>query len=614
MRQPQVQQDWPELAALRRAWSGYPPAPDLRHLLKGEVLEDARRVASLVALDLEQRRRLNLPADFDHYRQVLPPAQLAAGAPAAGEIIRMAVWRGAEPQSLLRMLGESYASDIRRAEIAYSAMPSSLAATAGATASSLSQATPPAAEPSAGAGAPGGPAGEAPPSAAGALPPRLGHYELLEEIGRGGMGVVYKARDDRLDRIVALKMITMGPLASTSLIARFYREAQAAAQLNHPHIVPVHDFGCENGYHYFAMGYVEGRSLADRLTEGVVAPRHAAELICKVSGAIAYAHAQGVIHRDLKPGNIMIDRRGEVLVTDFGLAMRLGEDDHLTHTGDVMGTPAYMAPEQARGETQRVGAAADVYALGSLMYHMLTGRAPFQAASRHETIRQVIEEDLVPPRRLNPAVDRQLDLICCTALQKEPRHRFPSAQAMGDDLDRYLRGEPIRVRSVSLWERFKLWVRRPERIRDAGAYAMFLSIVLTIWVLHGIGAILIGWPRPLGPEAIWNLVLTGAFFFFPCLLTGWWVMQKRLTGIVTGLLLWSTILGGTTTFLLGVERFFIVSASMGGVYDSPVVYAPTFTLVGILALLACIGHVLALIAYRANRERLQRLQSTRRTR
>jgi serine/threonine-protein kinase len=277
----------------------------------------------------------------------------------------------------------------------------------------------------------------------------MGDYELLEEIARGGMGVVFKARQISLNRIVAVKMILAGLLATKADHERFHSEAQAAALLDHPNILPVFEVGEHEGQHYFSMGYVDGQSLATRLAEGPLPPKEAAELVAMVAEAVEYAHRQGVIHRDIKPSNILIDSKGRPRVTDFGLAKRVGapgtpgRGSELTATGQVLGTPSYMAPEQAAGQINAVGPAADVYSLGALLYAALAGRPPFQAATSLETLQQVLEREPVALRQLNPGVPRDLETIVLKCLEKAVPRRYATAQALVEDLRRYLEGRPL---------------------------------------------------------------------------------------------------------------------------------------------------------------------------
>lgn len=293
-----------------------------------------------------------------------------------------------------------------------------------------------------------------------AFEPRdYGDYELLEELGRGGMGVVYKAWQKDLDRIVALKMILRGDLASPADLARFRAEAEAAAQLHHPHIVPVYEVGEIDGRPFFSMKLIEGTTLSRKLADGPLPSRTAAEMLAPICRAIADAHRRGVLHRDLKPSNILIDNEGLTYVTDFGLAKRVKTDlsdshaaglQSLTQSGAILGTPSYMAPEQAAGNRGEVSTSSDIYSLGAILYVMLTGRPPFQAESAVDTVLMVLEQDVVPPRMLNPRVDSDLEMIALKCLQKPQDLRYATADALADDLEAYLANEPISARSTHL--------------------------------------------------------------------------------------------------------------------------------------------------------------------
>jgi WD40 repeat protein/tRNA A-37 threonylcarbamoyl transferase component Bud32 len=308
----------------------------------------------------------------------------------------------------------------------------------------------------------------------------FGDYELLEEIARGGMGVVFKARQVSLNRIVAVKMVLAGILATKADRDRFHAEAQAAALLDHPNIVPVYEVGEFEGQHYFSMGYVDGQSLAARLAEGPLPPKEAAELVATVAEAVEYAHRQGVIHRDIKPSNIVIDCQGRPRVTDFGLAKRVDSGSDLTATGQVLGTPSYMPPEQAAGQINAVGPAADVYALGALLYTSLAGRPPFQAATPFETLQQVIDQEPVAMRQLNAAVPRDLETIVLKCLEKSVPRRYSSAQALADDLRRYLGARPIVARPVGRWERAWRWCRRNPVVASLSSTAALLLITVAV--------------------------------------------------------------------------------------------------------------------------------------
>ncbi len=297
------------------------------------------------------------------------------------------------------------------------------------------------------------------------------------------MGVVYKARQLSLGRTVALKMILRGELASPAELARFQAEAQAVARLDHPHIVPVYEVGEHEGQAYFTMKYVSGTTLARRLAEGPTSAAEAATLLKPVCEAIHYAHQRGVLHRDLKPSNILIDRDGRSLVTDFGLAKRIEGDSRLTSTGAIIGTPCHMAPEQAAGRRGQVGPASDVYSLGTILYQMLTGRPPFQAASPVDTVLLLLEQDPLPPRLLNARADRELEMIALKCLQKPPELRYQTAQALADDLRAFLADEPIAARSGLFSQVIARWFRETHHatiLENWGVLWMWHSLVLLV--------------------------------------------------------------------------------------------------------------------------------------
>ncbi len=313
-------------------------------------------------------------------------------------------------------------------------------------------------------------------------------YEVLGLLGKGGMGVVYKARQLSLDRIVALKMILHAEHAGLAERQRFQAEAEAAARLQHPHIVQVFEVGTHEGLPFLTLEYCPGGSLAQRL-DGTPWPiRESAHLVETLAGAAQAAHAARVIHRDLNPANVLLSATGQPKITDFGLAKLLGEQGR-TQTGAVVGTPSYMAPEQASGKAKEVGPAADIYALGVILYELLTGRPPFKAATPLDTILQVVSEEPAPVRRLRPQVPRDLATICHNCLERDPARRYASAGALAEDLRHFLAGEPIRARPISRWERGWKWARRrpAATIASAASAVALVCLIVLMTVLCRVG-------------------------------------------------------------------------------------------------------------------------------
>ncbi len=298
-------------------------------------------------------------------------------------------------------------------------------------------------------------------------------YEILEELGRGAMGVVYRARHLRLNRLVALKMILAGEHAGPEERARFRSEAEAAARLQHPNIVQIHEVDEHNGRPYIALEFVEGGSLDGKDIPMPMPERQAAQLLETLARAMIAAHQRGIVHRDLKPANVLLASDGTPKITDFGLAKLLdGESGH-TQTGSILGTPSYMAPEQAAGKTHEIGPAADLYALGAILYELLTGRPPFRAATPMATLHQVLTLMPVPPRHLLPELSRDLETICLKCLEKEPHKRYSNAEALAEDLRRFLAGQPVRARPVGEAERLWRWGRRNPMV--ASLLAMLIA-------------------------------------------------------------------------------------------------------------------------------------------
>src|SRR6516225_2414070 len=319
--------------------------------------------------------------------------------------------------------------------------------------------------------------------------PQIPGYDVEAVLGQGGVGVVFGARDLRLGRPVAIKMLLAGAYAGPHERERFQREAEAVAGLCHANIVQIYEVGDHEGRPYFTMEFVDGGSLAQKLGATPQPVRWAAELVASLAEAVSVAHRAGIVHRDLKPGNILLTAEGTPKISDFGLARRLKGEGDLTWTGTVVGTPSYMAPEQASDTAGPVGPATDVYGLGAVLYEILTGRPPFRGGSALETVRKVLSEEPVPPSQLNPHVPRDLETVCLKCLQKEPHRRYTSAVALADDLRRYLLGEVVEARPVGPLERAGKWIRRNKWVASLSAAAVFTLVAGTVVsLLFGIEA------------------------------------------------------------------------------------------------------------------------------
>jgi len=301
---------------------------------------------------------------------------------------------------------------------------------------------------------------EARRSAAPGIGSRIGDYVLEAPLGEGGMGIVYRARQSSLNRIVALKMLPFGRFSPDAHLKRFRAEAEAIARLRHPNIVTIYEVGEHDGQPFFSMEYVDGSDLAKVIRERPLPIREAARLLASVAKAIQYAHEHGIVHRDLKPSNILIDGEGEPHVSDFGLARNLASDSDLTMTGQALGSPHYIPPEQAEGRREAHTAASDVYGLGAILYHLLAGRPPFVGETVPAILRQLAESEPVPPRLLNPDVPGDLETICLKCLEKNPARRYWTARELAEELERFLRDEPIRARPIGTLERAWRWCRR----------------------------------------------------------------------------------------------------------------------------------------------------------
>jgi serine/threonine protein kinase len=417
-------------------------------------------------------------------------------------------------------------------------------------------------------------------SAQASLLGRFGDYELLNEIAHGGMGVVYKARQVSLNRVVAVKMILRGNLASSEDIERFTLEAKAVAKLAHPQIVVIYDVGrCDDQY-YYSMEFVEGRSLAEVIRSGPVAPRKAAAYVEQIARALHFAHQNGVVHRDVKPSNVLVDDSGRARVTDFGLAKHVDRGDDLTLTGQIVGTPAYMAPEQITNRRGEIGPACDIYGMGALLYELLTGRPPFIARDHFSTLLQVLECEPQSPRQLNPNVPRDLEIICLKCLEKEPQRRYASAAELADDLARFLAGESISLSSPKLVNRLVRTLERSQYDREFHTWSRM--IMHLAWISLGTHILVylnrsLELPHPLdGLAAIRLLEVAG----MAAVLWGWrreWFPPQGAPARQL-LSLWLGYVAGSLTLIL--IAYLLTPA--GATFNDFLAYPPTAVLASLL--------------------------------
>jgi serine/threonine protein kinase len=447
------------------------------------------------------------------------------------------------------------------------------------------------------------------------IPKSNGDYELLEPLGRGGMGVVFKARHLKLNRIVAIKMVATAIGPSSGDLQRFRGEVEAAARLLHPNIVSIHEVGDWAGHPFYSMDLIEGTTLAHCIRNCPLASKSAARLLLNVAKGIKHAHERGILHRDLKPSNILIDRDNQPRVADFGLAKLLDGDSALTQTGAVLGTPSYMAPEQAAGR-KMLGVQTDVYGLGAVLYEMITGRPPFRAETQYDTVLQVLEQTPAPPRLVNPKIDRDLETICLKCLEKDPAHRYASADALVADLSQYLADNAISARSVNIMDRLTRAVGRSAAETEFatwGTLAILLGCI--VFVCHSASFFATYFQQP--PWVAWSF-RTGQFLLIGLALarhrpgrllpttsaerqlwTIWlgYFLATAAAGIILMQIDWELVRNGAiyplSALLAGFAFFVMGSSFWGGCYVIGLVFLVMATLMPFSLTFAPIGFALA---------------------